>query len=136
MFPGPAVPGSCLVSFYFRWAIHPIRPVEGWRKCASRRLFLVSGENFLLLAVPLKPLSLSLSLSLSWLAPYTLLSFLARCGNLFPHDHKIMPLPPPSASATSVPLDDSLWIDPWFWYAAVPSLGPGGGAEGDDDGKE
>ena len=80
--------------------------------------------------------SLSLSLSLSWLAPYTLLSFLARCGNLFPHDHKIMPLPPPSASATSVPLDDSLWIDPWFWYAAVPSLGPGGGAEGDDDGKE
>ena len=28
MLPGPAVPGSCLVSFYFRWAIHPIRPVE------------------------------------------------------------------------------------------------------------
>ena len=27
MLPGPAVPGSCLVSFYFRWAIHPIRPV-------------------------------------------------------------------------------------------------------------
>ena len=27
MLPGPAVPGSCLASFYFRWAIHPIRPV-------------------------------------------------------------------------------------------------------------
>ena len=29
MLPGLAVPGSCLVSFYFRWAIHPIRPVQG-----------------------------------------------------------------------------------------------------------
>ena len=27
MLPGPAVPGSCLASFHFRWAIHPIRPV-------------------------------------------------------------------------------------------------------------
>ena len=27
MSPGPAVPGSCLASFHFRWAIHPIRPV-------------------------------------------------------------------------------------------------------------
>ena len=27
MLPGPAVPGSCLASFLFRWAIHPIRPV-------------------------------------------------------------------------------------------------------------
>ena len=28
MLPAPAVPGSCLVSIYFRWAIHPIRPVH------------------------------------------------------------------------------------------------------------
>ena len=28
MLPGPAVPGSCLASFHFRWAIHPIRPVH------------------------------------------------------------------------------------------------------------
>ena len=28
MLPGPAVPGSCLASFHFRWAIHPIRPVQ------------------------------------------------------------------------------------------------------------
>ena len=27
MLPGPAVPISCLASFNFRWAIHPIRPV-------------------------------------------------------------------------------------------------------------
>ena len=27
MLPGPAVPGSCLASFHFRWAIHPIPPV-------------------------------------------------------------------------------------------------------------
>ena len=27
MLPGPAVPGSCLASFHFRWAIHPVRPV-------------------------------------------------------------------------------------------------------------
>ena len=27
MLPGPAVPGSCLAFFHFRWAIHPIRPV-------------------------------------------------------------------------------------------------------------
>ena len=27
MLPGPAVPGSCLASFHFLWAIHPIRPV-------------------------------------------------------------------------------------------------------------
>ena len=27
MLPGQAVPGSCLASFHFRWAIHPIRPV-------------------------------------------------------------------------------------------------------------
>ena len=26
--PGPAVPGSCLAYFHFRWAIHPIRPVD------------------------------------------------------------------------------------------------------------
>ena len=26
--PGAAVPGSCLASFHFRWAIHPIRPVH------------------------------------------------------------------------------------------------------------
>ena len=29
MLPGLAVPGSCLASFHFRWAIHPIRPVQG-----------------------------------------------------------------------------------------------------------
>ena len=29
MLPGPAVPGSCLASFHFLWAIHPIRPVDG-----------------------------------------------------------------------------------------------------------
>ena len=28
MLHGPAVPGSCLASFHFRWAIHPIRPVQ------------------------------------------------------------------------------------------------------------
>ena len=28
MLPSPAVPGSCLASFHFRWAIHPIRPVH------------------------------------------------------------------------------------------------------------
>ena len=28
MLPGPAVPGSSLVSFHFLWAIHPIRPVK------------------------------------------------------------------------------------------------------------
>ena len=28
MLAGPAVPGSCLASFHFRWAIHPIRPVH------------------------------------------------------------------------------------------------------------
>ena len=27
MLPGPAVPDSCLASFHFLWAIHPIRPV-------------------------------------------------------------------------------------------------------------
>ena len=27
MLPGPAVPGCCLISFHFLWAIHPIRPV-------------------------------------------------------------------------------------------------------------
>ena len=33
MLPGPAVPGSCLASFNFRWAIHPIRPVlRTWMK--------------------------------------------------------------------------------------------------------
>ena len=36
MFPGPAVPSSCLASFHFRWAIHPIRPVQGW--ASSRNL--------------------------------------------------------------------------------------------------
>ena len=28
MLPGPAVPGCCLISFHFLWAIHPIRPVQ------------------------------------------------------------------------------------------------------------
>ena len=28
MLPGSAVPGSCLASFHFLWAIHPIRPVH------------------------------------------------------------------------------------------------------------
>ena len=28
MLPGPAVPGCCLVSFHFLWAIQPIRPVS------------------------------------------------------------------------------------------------------------
>ena len=27
MLPGPGVPGCCLISFHFLWAIHPIRPV-------------------------------------------------------------------------------------------------------------
>ena len=30
MLPGPAVPGCCLISFHFLWAIHPIRPVLGF----------------------------------------------------------------------------------------------------------
>ena len=30
MLPGPAVPGCCLISFHFLWAIHPIRPVLSW----------------------------------------------------------------------------------------------------------
>ena len=28
MLPGPALPGCCLISFNFLWAIHPIRPVQ------------------------------------------------------------------------------------------------------------
>ena len=28
MLPGPAVPGCCLISFHFLWAIHPICPVQ------------------------------------------------------------------------------------------------------------
>ena len=28
MLPGPALPGCCLVSFHFLWAIHPIRRVQ------------------------------------------------------------------------------------------------------------
>ena len=40
----------------------------------------------------LKPLSLPL---VPIPLPYTLPSFLTRCGNLFSHDHKIMPLPRP-----------------------------------------
>ena len=28
MLPGPAEPGCCFISFHFRWAIHPIRPVH------------------------------------------------------------------------------------------------------------
>ena len=38
MLPGPAVPGSCLVAFYFRWAIHPIRPVETAYKVTSYKV--------------------------------------------------------------------------------------------------
>ena len=36
MLPGPAVPGSCLVSFYFWWAIHPIRPALS---CPAKEIF-------------------------------------------------------------------------------------------------
>ena len=38
MLPGPAVPGSCLASFHFRWGIHPIRPVVAWHDCDCSRL--------------------------------------------------------------------------------------------------
>ena len=31
MLPGSAVPGSCLASFHFLWAIHPICPVLRWK---------------------------------------------------------------------------------------------------------
>ena len=46
MLPGPAVPGSCLASFHFLWAIHPIRPVlrsiDLWIKgCVKSRAFLL-----------------------------------------------------------------------------------------------
>ena len=36
--PGPAVPGCCLISFHFLWAIHPIRPVYELhkRKCSYK----------------------------------------------------------------------------------------------------
>ena len=44
MLPGPAVPGSCLASFHFLWAIHPIRPVEKQaRERGGRR---VSSSSF------------------------------------------------------------------------------------------
>ena len=38
MLPGPAVPGCCLISFHFLWAIHPIRPVEVFVKISPRRV--------------------------------------------------------------------------------------------------
>ena len=38
MLPGPAVPGSCLASFHFRWAIHPIRPVLNTRYLTTQYL--------------------------------------------------------------------------------------------------
>ena len=36
--PGPAVPGSCLVSFHFLWAIHPIRPVNKLNELGTTEL--------------------------------------------------------------------------------------------------
>ena len=36
MLPGSAVPGCCLISFHFLWAIHPIRPVQGWAKARQK----------------------------------------------------------------------------------------------------
>ena len=45
MLPGPAVPGSCLVSFHFRWAIHPIRPVQHF--CYSCLQWQVTKRNIL-----------------------------------------------------------------------------------------
>ena len=42
MLPGPAVPGSCLASFHFRWAIHPICPVQSLYK--NTTLILMSTK--------------------------------------------------------------------------------------------
>ena len=39
MLPSPAVPGSCLVSFHFLWAIHPIRPVQHVLTCNHNETF-------------------------------------------------------------------------------------------------
>ena len=48
MLPGPAVPGCCLISFHFLWAIHPIRPCsksnDGTRPRAASSMFLVIEE--------------------------------------------------------------------------------------------
>ena len=55
MLPGPAVPGCCLISFYFLWAIHPIRPVLGRIKDHLSALFnhghgpLSFGRNLVVL---------------------------------------------------------------------------------------
>ena len=43
MLPGPAVPGSCLASFHFQWAIHPIRPVQG--KMRHDRIAIVTAVD-------------------------------------------------------------------------------------------
>ena len=45
MLPGPAVPGSCIASFHFRWAIHPIRPV------LVLYLFAYSRQNLNILSI-------------------------------------------------------------------------------------
>ena len=83
--PVPRFGGMCLEAFVLGFGF-------------GRKLPLLAYRYSLSLSSPTPSRSQS---------PYSLLSFHTRCGNLFPHDHKIMP-PPPSAFATSVPLDDSL----------------------------
>ena len=47
MLPGLAVPGSCLASFHFRWAIHPIRPVSTYAfvLCRANSLRKADSRN-------------------------------------------------------------------------------------------
>ena len=45
MLPGPAVPGSCLASFHFRWDIHPIRPVYLGRHVETGNSFTVCSQK-------------------------------------------------------------------------------------------
>ena len=46
MLPGPAVPGCCLFSFHFLWAIHPIRHVQALLDGLAKLLQLaVSRED-------------------------------------------------------------------------------------------
>ena len=45
MLPGPAVSGSCLASFHFLWAIHPIRPVQPNSLGTLRKHFTKPSEQ-------------------------------------------------------------------------------------------
>ena len=86
MLPGPPVPGSCLASFHFLWAIHPIRPVQStWQVTLLVNLLGNSILHFVFIALPVirRPLKSIILLLIGLFYLFICIWYIAFCfGNI------------------------------------------------------